>query len=165
MPWIRIGDEFVDDPAIVDLGEDEAIAGWTYLRLVSYAARHLTDGYLPSKVVGREDPIGVACLLRSALLERVPDRYFLPRFLTDHHPPREATLRLRAQRAEAGRRGARQTNSASAAASAASVDAASSSARRTPRPVPSRPVSRYPHPAPHPVPTHIGDQQFEVDRV
>ncbi len=179
MSWIRLGDEFVDDPAINDLGNDEAIAGWTYIRLLSYSARHLTDGLLPTKVVDREDPVGVAGLLRVGLLEPAADRYFLPRFLADHHPSREEALRLRAARAQAGRKGAARTNAtraaasaatggatsaaASAAASDAASDAATGSANGTPRPVPSRPVSRFPSSS-RPVTAQVGVKHIGVDR-
>jgi len=118
MSWLRLSDDFVDDPAILELGDLEALAGWTYLRLVSYAARHLTDGEIPAGILRREDAPAIEALVRVGLLERRGAGAYLPRFIDQvdengvvvalgHHPARAFVEQRRATRAKAGSKGGR----------------------------------------------------------
>jgi len=162
MSWLRFGDDFIDDPAVMDLGDDEPIAGWTYVRLVSYAAKHLTDGRIPAGKLRHEDATGVAALIRVGLVDRRDDGDgFLPRFLEvrdsrdrvvgGHHPSRATVEDRRAKRAAAGQEGGHRSSEAKARAKAQATGEANAEA--TPKQVAEHhakqnghPVSRFPIP-------------------
>ena len=46
MPWFRLEDTFDTNAKVVAVG-NEAVG--VYIRCGTYAARHLTDGYIPAK--------------------------------------------------------------------------------------------------------------------
>ncbi len=155
MSWLRISDDFTDRQELLELGDVEAIAGWTYIRLLCWSAHHLSDGVLPVGVIRREDPSAIVALERIEYVVAQPDgSYSLPRFLADHHPSKADVLDLRDKRAAAGRSGAEVTNAARAAANAAANadrQMPQHGARQTRRPVsripsPVDPVSRLPSP-------------------
>lgn len=166
MSWVRFGDELPDWPEILALGDDEAVGGWTYVRCVSYAGRHLTDGELPAGFLRREDPRGVTALVRVGLVEqRLDGSGFLPRFLevrdstgrvvSGHHPSRVDVEARRQRRAGAGKAGgiasgeARRQAPEQAGSQAAREAIASQDAEQevNPGPVPVPGPLPDPHPA------------------
>jgi hypothetical protein len=154
MSWIRVSDDFTERQEFAELGDVEATAGWTYLRLMCWSASHLSDGFVPVGVVRREDAAGVAALERIGYVSRRPDGGVdLPRFLTDHALSRDAVLELREKRAEAGSRGglasarARAEAKAQATAEANGKHGAKHGVKQN-----GNPVSRIPSPGiPEPV--------------
>jgi hypothetical protein len=181
MSWIRFDDRFVDDPAIYALGDDEAIAGWTYLRAVSYAAQHLTDGVLPAGFLRRESPGGIAALARVGLLElRADGSGYLPRFLEvrdasgriagGHHPSRRDVEARRQARVDAGRTGGLESGrsrraeangeaSRQATTEATRKQSASHSPQQGANPVPSSPVD--PIPGTRPAPDRAREEELD----
>jgi len=119
MSWLRISDDFTDRQELLELGDQEATAGWTYMRLLCWSAAHLSDGLVPVGVARREDPAGVAALEGIGYIARRPDGGLdLPRFLTDHHLSRAAVLELREERSRAGAKGGKASARAKAEATA-----------------------------------------------
>lgn len=109
MSWLRFGDEWVDDPAVLELGDLEARGVLTYLRCLSYIGRHLTDGNVPPAFVRREDAEAIDGLARVALVERHPDgSIYLPRW-GEHLKTRVEVEQIRADRAAAGSIGGSKT--------------------------------------------------------
>lgn len=172
MSWIRFDDTFTDDPAILALGELEARAGWTYMRLCSYAARHLTDGEIPVGVIRREDQDAIAALVTVQLLElRATGAGYLPRFLDQvdddgrtlvagHHPPKAIVLQRREARAEAGRAGGLAKAKASANHDLEHEPQhllSNGAGSAVPRPVSRLPVSRTSSRPPHSRASDIAD--------
>lgn len=119
MSWIRISDDFTDRQELLELGDREAIAGWTYMRLLCWSAGHLSDGVVPVGITRREDSAGIAALESIGYVQRRDDGGLdLPRFLTDHALSRAAVTELREARTEAGRRGGQASALAKAEAKA-----------------------------------------------
>jgi hypothetical protein len=117
--WIRISDDFTDRAELLGLGDVEALAGWTYLRLLCWAGAHLSDGHVPVGIVRREDPTGLAALDSIGYVQRQADGSLsLPWFLVDHALSRDAVMALRAARSEAGKRGGQANAQAKAEARA-----------------------------------------------
>jgi hypothetical protein len=144
MSWLRISDDFTDRQELLELGDQEAIAGWTYMRLLCWSAAHLSDGLVPIGVARREDPAGVAALEGIGYVARRPDGGLdLPRFLTDHHLSRVAVLELREERARAGAKGGKASARAKAEARAQALAEANGKhgAKQN-----GNPVSRLPSP-------------------
>jgi hypothetical protein len=50
MPWVRLDDRFTEDPKVVEVGP---LASWLYVSSIAYAARNLTDGFIPKAMVPR----------------------------------------------------------------------------------------------------------------
>lgn len=50
MAWVKLDDQFPDHPKVVSAGP---LAAWLYVCGLTYANRHLTDGFIPAGVVGR----------------------------------------------------------------------------------------------------------------
>ena len=48
MSWLRIDDSFVDHPKVISLGAIPA--RWAFLELLSYCAKHRTEGYFPPSI-------------------------------------------------------------------------------------------------------------------
>lgn len=152
MSWLRISDDFTDRQELLELGDREAIAGWTYLRLLCWSASHLSDGLVPVGAARREDPAGVDALVSIGYAKRRPDGGLdLPRFLTDHHLSRAAVLELREVRSEAGKAGAKASALAKAETKAQALAEANGKhgAKQNGNPVsripsPVNPVSRIP---------------------
>lgn len=144
MSWIRISDDFTDRQELLELGDREALAGWTYLRLMCWSASHLSDGIVPVGVARREDPQGLDALVSIEYVKRRDDGSLeLPRFLTDHHLSRAAVLELRENRAEAGRRGGQASALARAEAKAQALAEANGKHGVKQN---GNPVSRLPYP-------------------
>lgn len=50
MSWVRLDDQFADHPKVTTAGP---LAGWLYVCGLLYAARYLTDGFIPTAHVAR----------------------------------------------------------------------------------------------------------------
>jgi len=48
MTWLRIDDSFIDHPKLVSLGG--AAQRWAFLELLTYCAKHKTEGYFPVEI-------------------------------------------------------------------------------------------------------------------
>lgn len=106
MSWVRLDDQFTDHPKVVEAGP---MAAWLYVCGLTYCARQLTDGFVPSGQLRRLVPVaGVAKLAQRLvevhLWETAPGGYRVHDYLI-YNPTRQQTLALREQKASAGRKG------------------------------------------------------------
>lgn len=171
MSWLRISDDFTDRQELLELGDREAVAGWTYLRLLCWAASHLSDGAIPVGVARREDPIGVEALESIGYLTReAGGALHLTRYLSEHGLSKEAVLGLREARSESGRRGGLASAQAKAEAKAQASAEANGRYGQANAKQNGNPVSRIPSPVnpdtlvPISRPRARG-REIEVDRV
>jgi hypothetical protein len=110
MSWLRIDDHFPDHPKVVAAGP---LAAWLHVCGMAYAARYLTDGFIPAGQLRRladvEEPDVLAeKLIEAGLWHRADGGYAIHDYLK--YNPSAAEMRQRqaeisAKRAEAGRRG------------------------------------------------------------
>lgn len=102
MPWFRLDDSFHSHPKVVAAG-NEAIG--LYVRCGSYAAQHLTDGFVPDEVALLYGSRELAdTLVRTKLWRRARGGWRMPDYL-DYNPSREQVVDKQKARAEAGRKG------------------------------------------------------------
>lgn len=104
MTWFKVDDSFYDHPKVYD-APDCAVALWT--RAGAWCARNLTDGFVPSGMPARlcDDPdTAVKELVRRGLWTRASGGYRFHDWAS-FQPSKEAVQKLRAARAEAGKRG------------------------------------------------------------
>ena len=100
MVWVKLTDNFADDPRFDVAGGAEAIA--LHVAALCYCNRHLTDGVLSRSAIRRllalDDPLGVADRLVSAGLWNADDgEYTIIDFL-DTQPSRKDVEKHRADR-------------------------------------------------------------------
>jgi hypothetical protein len=134
--WFKVDDSYYDHPKVFD-APDCAVALWT--RAGAWAARNLTDGFVPSGMPARlcDDPdTAVKELVRRGLWTRTSGGYKFHDW-SDFQPSAQAVAELRAKRAEAGKRGGH----AKAAKQTPSKRLASASAVAKQNAAPSRPPS------------------------
>jgi hypothetical protein len=55
MTWVKLDDQFTDHPKVVAAGP---LAAWLYICGLTYAARYLTDGFIPAAQVRRLADLG-----------------------------------------------------------------------------------------------------------
>ena len=77
MAWVRIDDQLSDHPKIVSAGPD---AAWLYISGLCYAARYLTDGFIPEAQVRRlsdikNSPAAAKRLVSNGLWDAVEGGY------------------------------------------------------------------------------------------
>lgn len=104
MTWFKVDDSFYDHPKVFD-APDCAVALWT--RAGCWAARNLTEGFVPSSLPARlcGDPdTAVADLLRRGLWVRASGGYRFHDW-QQYQPSAEQVRDLRVKRAAAGRLG------------------------------------------------------------
>jgi hypothetical protein len=141
MPWFRLEDSFHSHPKVIAVGNE---AAGLYVRCGTYAAQHLTDGFIPAEVAllyGSRELAAV--LVATRLWHRARGGWTIHDYL-DYNPSREAVENDRKGKAERQRRwrearGRRVTN----AATNASGDAAPT------RPAPKEAGRASPDPAHH----------------
>ena len=102
MPWFRLDDSFHSHPKVIAAGNE---ATGLYVRCGSYAAEHLTDGFIPEHVALLYGSQALAdTLVRTKLWRRVKGGWRMPDFL-DYNPSKERVIHTREARAESGRKG------------------------------------------------------------
>jgi hypothetical protein len=101
VPWFRLDDSFHSHPKIIAAG-NEAIG--LYVRCGTYAAQHLTDGFIPEDVALLYGSAELADTLVSAKLwRRARGGWRMPDYL-DYNPSKEAVDKERKSAAERQRR-------------------------------------------------------------
>jgi hypothetical protein len=108
MAWVRIDDQFTDHPKLAAAGP---VAGWVYVSGLCYAARYLTDGFVPETIALRFDgssPEVLANLVECSLWDRVNGGYLIHDFL-DYNPP-ASKVKAEREAAKARMKGNRQGN-------------------------------------------------------
>jgi hypothetical protein len=107
MPWAALDDAFHEDPRVLEAG---LAAAGLYACASTYAARHLTDGYVSQKAVARMlengDSAPLSALLRVGLMMEVHDGYDVVDYLKAN-PTREKVEKLRRDKTERARKAAR----------------------------------------------------------
>lgn len=97
MPWFRLEDGFHSHPKVI-LAGNEAVG--LYVRCGTYAAQHLTDGFIPEHVaLLYGTPELTETLVRAKLWRRTRGGWHMPDYL-DFNPSREAVEKERKARAE-----------------------------------------------------------------
>jgi hypothetical protein len=101
MPWFRLDDSFDTHPKVITAG-NEAVG--LYIRCGTYAARHLTDGFVPrDTVLLYGSPALADALVRVKLWHRARGGWTIHDYL-DYNPSREAVENERKAAAERQKR-------------------------------------------------------------
>lgn len=101
MPWFRLDDAFHSHPKVIAAG-NEAIG--LFVRCGTYAAEHLTDGFIPEHVVLLYGSPALAdTLVRAKLWRRTRGGWRMPDYL-DYNPSKEAVDKERKQKADRQKR-------------------------------------------------------------
>ena len=115
MPWFRLDDSFHSHPKVIAAGNE---ATGLYVRCGTYAAEHLTDGFIPEDIAvlygasdtgsrrnpgtGKPETLGET-LVRTRLWRRARGGWRMPDYL-DYNPSKEAVDKERKAAAERQRR-------------------------------------------------------------
>src|SRR4051794_22942058 len=101
MPWIKLDDSFYDHPKFMRVS---GLAAWLWMRCLGYAARHLTDGFVPAAVVeqltlrpGKPDKL--ATELEAAGLWHAAEGGYRIHDYADYNPPAAGVRAERARKA------------------------------------------------------------------
>lgn len=143
MPWFRLEDSFHSHPKVIRAG-NEAVG--LYVRCGTYAAEHLTDGFIPEHVALLYGTHALAkTLVDAGLWRRTRGGWLMPDYL-DYNPSKEAVDNDRKSKAERQKRWResqrrRVTNASVDASRNAPVDAP------PPRPAPKEAGRARPSPA------------------
>lgn len=143
MSWFRCDDNLGHHPKVMALDDKllPAMGLWTMCGV--YASKHLTDGFVPRKVVRMYGGERLAKELEKAgLFKPTPGGWLIHDYL-DWNPSKEQVLAMRAARQAAGQAGGRASGQARAQANA------SAPAQANPNPVPV--------PGPLPIPEVLSD--------
>ena len=138
MPWFRVDDSLDTHHKAIAAG-NEALGLW--VRCGAYAARHLTDGFIPESIALLYGSRALADTLVAAKLWRRAKGGWQMHDYLDRNPSREEVAGLRAKRADAGRKG----GVASGKTRSKTQANASASASRLLEP-PSHPITASPQP-------------------
>jgi hypothetical protein len=116
MTWIRVDDHFADHPKVMAL-ETHRLAGLgLWVVAASYAARYLTDGFVPFSHVRAHGPARlISRMVAVGLFEPVDGGYRLHDWLT-YNPSRQAVHDSQAKKRAAGRAGGQASAGARAQA-------------------------------------------------
>lgn len=109
MSWFKVDDNFYDDEKTVMLSAG-AVALW--LRAGCWAAKHMSDGFVPVSIVGllsAEAEAEAEELVSAGLWEADNGRYHFHNW-TKYQPTKKETENRRAQLSAYGKRGAAKTN-------------------------------------------------------
>ena len=158
MSWFRCDDNLGNHPKVMALDESLLPAMGLWVMCGVYCSKHLTDGFVPRKVVRMYGGEKHAKSLESAGLFKAASGGWMIHDYLDWNPSKEQVLEIRAARQAAGQAGGRASGQARAQASAS----ASPQAKSNPVPVP----------GPQPVPELLsnvigegGDQWVEPSEV
>jgi general stress protein YciG len=123
LAWVKIDDHFAEHPKIATAGP---LAGWLHVCALCYCNRHLTDGFIPARIVGTlADFTGIndeangeakpkqlaSTLLHVGLWEEADGGYRIHDYL-EYNPSRDEVLATREKRADAGRIGGKRSGTA-----------------------------------------------------
>lgn len=113
MTWVRLDDNFTEHPKVLAAGPE---AAWAFVRLISYANRLNSDGFIPSAAASTFAGKRLTNrLVTAGLLAPAPGGYSIHDYL-DFQPSRREVLARREAvskaRAEAGRAGGLATAAA-----------------------------------------------------
>lgn len=157
MAWAKIDDQFADHPKVIAAGP---LASWLYVCGLTYCARLLTDGFIPTGQVRKLADLDRAMDLAQSLVEvglweEVAGGYLVHDYL-EYNPSKERVLATREARAQAGSRGGKQKASNLLDVSLpVATDNVVAKSYPVPQPVP-QPVPR-PDPDPGPDPAPAGE--------
>ncbi len=102
MAWVKLSDDWYDDPKIVAAGDSAALL---WVKAVSWSARNLTDGLIPAELLPRlisspETPTIASRLVDLGLfVEDITGGFRVANYL-DYQPSRASVLAKREQDAE-----------------------------------------------------------------
>lgn len=99
MAWVRLDDQFHDHPKVVDAGP---LAEALFFRGLTYAARYLTDGFVPAGVLrrmGDMDAVAEAGRLVACGLWETTEGGWLIHDYLDYQPSKERVVEDRAKNA------------------------------------------------------------------
>lgn len=130
MSWFKCDDNLGDHPKVMSLDEKLLPAMGLWVMCGVYSSKHLTDGFVPRKVVRMYGGDRQAKALEKAGLFRPAEGGWILHDYLDWNPSKEQVLKIRADRQAAGQAGGRASGQARAQASA------SPSAQPNPNPVP-----------------------------
>lgn len=97
MPWVKLSDDWYDDPDLIEAGPLSMLV-WPLL--ISWSARNLTDGRIPASQVRRlvdwsqldaEPEQAIAPLVANGRLQEIAGGYLITRYL-DYQPSRAKVL-------------------------------------------------------------------------
>ena len=108
MPWVKLTDDWYDDPKVINAGDS---AAWLWVVGLSWCARNLTDGIIPANQIARlttlEDPHSAAArAVEADLFRQVDGGYEVVNYLR-FQPPRAEVIAKREKEAERKRNGYR----------------------------------------------------------
>ena len=137
MAWIKIDDQFRNHPKVLAAGP---LASWLYVCSLTFAGQYLTDGHIPSTMLGMLAAVDNAQELADRLVdvglwEEVEGGYQIHDF-TEYNPTREEVRGVRAARAEAGRRGGLNSAASKRQANATANEQQNSTPSPSPSPSP-----------------------------
>jgi hypothetical protein len=134
MPWFRLDDSFHSHPKVIQAG-NEAIG--LYVRCGTYAAEHLTDGFVSKEIVALYgDENLAAALIKVKLWHRARGGWTIHDYL-DYNPSAQAVDKERAAKAERQKRWLEsRRRRVRDASSDASTDGSEDDAPYPPRPAP-----------------------------
>jgi hypothetical protein len=116
MAWFRCDDRLGDHPKVMHLDEKLLPAMGLWLMCGVYCSKHLTDGFVPRKVVRFYDGDRLAKLLEAAgLFEPAPGGWLMHDYL-HWNPSKDDVATIRAKRRAAGQAGGQASASARAQA-------------------------------------------------
>lgn len=136
MSWLKVDDQFPDHPKVLALGRDRLAAMGLWTIGSCYAARFLTDGFIPASALPSGSRRLAARLIEVRLWDEAPGGYRIHDY-HDYQPSRVQALAVKQTRAEAGRIGGKQSGSKRGSnGQANSLTPASTKSNPVPVPVP-----------------------------
>lgn len=136
MSWFKCDDGLGNHPKVMALDAKLLPAMGLWVMCGVYASKHLTDGFVPRKVVRMYDGDKMAKALEEAgLFKPAPGGWLIHDYL-DWNPSKEQVLAMRAARQAAGQAGGRASGQARAQANASSDAQAKSNPVPVPGPIP-----------------------------
>lgn len=138
MSWLKVDDQFTDHPKVLALGKDRFAGIGLWVIGSCYAARFLTDGYIPATALPSGTRRLAHRLVDVGLWDHAPDGYRIHDYL-DYQPNRVDALAVKQARAEAGRIGGKRsgdTRRSKGEANGQANDEANASDKSNPVPVP-----------------------------
>jgi hypothetical protein len=99
MSWLRIDDGFIDHPKLLSLGPPAD--RWTFLELLTYCARHHTEGYFPTTIRSQNARVTrsfIAKCIDVGLIDKTPSGELRIHDWERYNPSKDATGAARQQR-------------------------------------------------------------------